>query len=140
MTRNRIIRYNPNLKELARKLRLNSTKTEVILWKNIKGKVTGYQFHRQVPIDEFIVDFYCHELMLAIEIDGYTHDYNFDYDEFRQKKLEGLGVAILRFNDEDLKKHLNDVLKMVQNSIDELEKSKIHPPNPLQRGNQSTSQ
>jgi len=47
---------------------------EVLLWNQIKGKAFGYEFHRQVPVDEFIVDFYCHELMLAIEIDGNSHD------------------------------------------------------------------
>ncbi len=76
-----------------------------------------------MPIDEFIVDFYCHELNLAIEIDGYTHDYNFDNDEFRQNRLENLGLKVLRFSDEDVKKHLNDVLRMIQFTINELEKN-----------------
>jgi very-short-patch-repair endonuclease len=120
MARNKIIHYNPKLKPLARELRLNSTKAEIILWKNVKCKVTGYEFHRQVPIDEFILDFYCHELKLAIEIDGYTHDYNFKYDEARQKKLERFGIVFLRFTDEDVKKHLTDVLRILQSKIDEL--------------------
>jgi very-short-patch-repair endonuclease len=127
MPRNNIIPYNPNLKELARKLRMNSTQAEVILWKNIKGKVTGQQFHRQVPIDEFIVDFYCHELKLAVEVDGYTHDYNFDNDEVRQKKLKRYGITIIRFNDEDVKKHLTDVLRGIQSMIDELSHVKTSP-------------
>ena len=76
MTANKIIYYNPNLKEKARLLHKNSTLSEIILWKNIKNKSLGYEFHRQVPLDNFIVDFYCHELNLAIEIDGNTHDYN----------------------------------------------------------------
>jgi very-short-patch-repair endonuclease len=77
MCANKLLSYNPKLKELARKLRKNSTLAEVILWQNIKGKVFDYEFHRQVPINDFIVDFFCHELQLAIEIDGNTHDYNF---------------------------------------------------------------
>ena len=121
MKKNPIIPYNPKLKELARKLRNNSTLAEVLLWQNIKGKSYGYEFHRQVPIDEYIVDFYCHELHLAIEIDGYTHDYNFDYDETRQKRLESLGITFVRFNDKDVKKNINDVLRGLEISILEIE-------------------
>jgi very-short-patch-repair endonuclease len=86
MTKNTFIPYNPKLKILARQLRNNSTLSKVLLWNKIRGKALGYEFHRQVPIDEFIVDFFCHELLLAIEIDGSSHDYNFDYDDLRQKK------------------------------------------------------
>ncbi|MBT0813133.1 DUF559 domain-containing protein [Litoribacter ruber] len=73
--KNRILPYHPKLKALARELRKNSTLSEVLLWILIKNKALGVEFHRQVPIDNFIVDFYCHELMLAIEIDGNTHEY-----------------------------------------------------------------
>jgi very-short-patch-repair endonuclease len=100
---NKIIPYNPKLKDLARKLRKESTLSEVLLWKKLKGKAFGVEFHRQVPIYEFIVDFYCHELRLAIEIDGYSHDEKFEYDLIRQEKLESLGVGFLRFNDIDVK-------------------------------------
>jgi very-short-patch-repair endonuclease len=127
MTQNNIHKYNPDLKALARQLRKNSTLAEVLFWRNVKGKVFGYEFHRQVPIDEFIVDFYCHELNLVIEIDGNTHNYNYDHDEFRQRKLEGLGIRVVRFNDEDVKKHMIDVLRMVQYKIEEIEKMKTSP-------------
>ena len=89
--KNKIIPYNPKLKELARELRKNSTLSEVLLWLKIKGKAMGVEFHRQVPIDNFIVDFYCHELMLAIEIDGNSHDDKQDYDQNRQQILENFG-------------------------------------------------
>ncbi len=75
MKKRKIIPYNPNLKELARKLRNNSTKAEIILWLKLKGKqMYGYDFHRQKPLDNYIADFFCHELMLAIEVDGYSHE------------------------------------------------------------------
>jgi len=122
MTANNIIRYNPNLKEKARRLRKNSTISEIILWKYIKNKSLGYEFHRQVPIDEFIVDFYCHELKLAIEIDGNTHDYKFENDEKRQRILEEHGIYFLRFNDDDVKRNLNDVLRALGIVILDLEK------------------
>ena len=74
MQKRKIIPYNPNLKELARQLRNNSTKAEIILWQKLKGKqMYGYDFHRQKPIDNYLIDFFCHELMLGIEVDGYSH-------------------------------------------------------------------
>jgi very-short-patch-repair endonuclease len=124
MTKNKLIPYNPKLKTLARKLRLNSTLAEVLLWQKIKSKSYEHEFHRQVPIDEFIVDFYCHELHLAIEIDGNTHNYNFDNDDRRQKRLEGLGVSFIRFIDYDVKRNMNDVLRALEAKITEIEEEK----------------
>jgi very-short-patch-repair endonuclease len=102
MKRRTIIPYNPKLKELARKLRKSSTLSEILLWQHLKGKqMLGYDFHRQKPIDNYIVDFFCNELMLAIEIDGGSHDFEEVYvgDIARQQKLESLGIHFLRFND-----------------------------------------
>lgn len=97
----KILPYNPMLKELARKLRKDSTLSEVLLWRHLKGRqMLGYDFDRQKPIDNFIVDFFCNELMLAIEIDGDTHNYKINQDIERQKRIEGLGVHFLRFSDE----------------------------------------
>jgi very-short-patch-repair endonuclease len=121
MVRNKVIQYNPKLKILARQQRNNSTLSEVLLWQNIKRKSYGYEFHRQVPIDEFIVDFYCHELFFAIEIDGNTHDYHYEYDERRQTKLEGMGITFVRFSDYDVKRNINDVLKALEITILEIE-------------------
>ncbi|WP_421805015.1 endonuclease domain-containing protein [Flagellimonas sp.] len=83
--KNKIIPYNPKLKEFARQLRKNSTLSEVLLWEKLKQRSMGIQFHRQVPLLEYIVDFYCHELQLAIEIDGVSHD--FKYDKGQQREL-----------------------------------------------------
>ncbi len=126
MSKNNIIPYNTRLKVLARNLRNNSTISEIILWKNIKGKNYGYEFHRQVPIDEYIVDFYCHELKLVIEIDGNTHDYNFDNDIIRQKRLESYGIKVIRFYDIDVKRNINDVLRSIEYEISQMEnKNKV---------------
>jgi very-short-patch-repair endonuclease len=117
--KNKIIPYNPKLKELARELRKNSTLSEVLLWLKIKGKVMGVEFHRQVPIDNFIVDFYCHELMLAIEIDGSSHDDKQDYDQNRQLILENLGVKFIRFRDIDVKQSMGWVLEELMICVEE---------------------
>jgi very-short-patch-repair endonuclease len=124
MTPNKIIRYNPKLKHPARQLRQNSTFAEVLLWLNIKGKSYGYEFHRQVPVNEFIIDFYCPELQLAIEIDGNTNDYNFDKDEQRQEILERLGIRFVRFSDYEVKHKINDVLRALEFAISEIEREK----------------
>lgn len=125
MTRNKIIFYNPALKEKARHLRTRCTPSETLLWSKIRRKSLGYEFHRQVPIDEYIVDFYCHELKLAIEVDGSSHDNKQEYDLRRQRKLERLGVKFLRFDDRDFKRSMKDVIRALSIVISELEKGNM---------------
>ena len=96
----KIIPYNPILVSRARKLRKNSTFSEILLWNYLKGKqLLGYDFDRQKPIDNYIVDFYCKELQLALEIDGESHAMKEDVDKKRDQRLNYLGVAVLRFED-----------------------------------------
>jgi len=74
--RRKILPYNPKLKPLAKALRKNMTLAEVLLWNKLKQKqMLKYDFDRQRPIDNYIVDFYCKDLMLAIEIDGSSHEF-----------------------------------------------------------------
>ena len=126
----RILPYNPKLKQLARMLRKHSTLAEILLWNELKGKkMLGYDFHRQKPIDNFVVDFYCPGLKLVIEIDGLTHDEKQEDDRIRQKKLESFGLHVLRFRDEDVKQSLEGVLLALGEWIEgKTEKSKgTHP-------------
>lgn len=118
--RNKIIPYNPELKFLARQLRKNSTLPEVLLWQNIKKRALGVQFHRQVPMLNYIVDFYCHEIGLAIEIDGKIHDHNFLADAKRQGEIETYGVTFLRFTNEEVKKNMFSVLLVIEEKVKEL--------------------
>ena len=78
----------------------------------------GCDFHRQKPIDNYIVDFFCSELLLAIEIDGSTHADKEKYDEKRQERLEGLGVRFLRFYDHEVKENIEGVLEKIAEWID----------------------
>ncbi len=131
----KIIPYNPKLKELARQLRNNSTKAEVILWLKIKGKqMRGYNFHRQKPIDNYILDFFCHELMLGIEVDGYSHQLTDVYykDQKKEQKINALGITILRFTDDQVLKDMCNVLLAIEDYIHRYEK---HTPSPSQEGN-----
>ncbi len=96
------------------------TLSEVLLWNHLKQKqMCGYDFDRQRPIDEYIVDFYCKDLMLAIEIDGDSHQHPTKYgkDLHRQKRLEQLGVHVLRFNDLDVKQDIDNVLRGIEGWI-----------------------
>ena len=116
MQRKIIIPYNPKLKEIARRLRKGSTLSEILLWRYLKGKkMLGYDFDRQKPIDKYIVDFFCNEVLLAIEIDGSAHYCKSREDKLRQTKLESLGIRFLRFADLDIKKNINGVLVGIEN-------------------------
>ena len=92
------IPYNPELRDRARNLRKEMTAAEKKLW---YGFLKDYRHSvlRQKPLDNYIVDFYCARLKLVIEIDGDTHgtDEEKEYDEFRTKVLEGYGLKVLRF-------------------------------------------
>jgi very-short-patch-repair endonuclease len=110
--------YNPKLKEKARQLRKNSTLAEILLWQRLKRKqLKGYDFHRQKPIGNYIVDFFCPQLMLAIEIDGSTHEGKEQYDIKKQKQLERLGIHFLRFGDHQVKINLEGVIIEIENWI-----------------------
>ena len=128
----KIIPYNPELKELARDLRKNMTLSEVLLWNQLKQKnMMRYDFDRQRPIENYIVDFYCKELTLAIEIDGDTHIYRYEEDDIRQKTLENLGIRFLRFEDIEVKKNISNVLRVIE---DWISKNQPTPEPPLRRG------
>ena len=120
----KIIPYNPKLKELARKLRNDSTKSEIRLWGFLKGKqMKGYDFHRQKPIDNYILDFFCHELMLGIEIDGYSHSFAevFEKDQEKEGRMNEFGISLLRFDDEEVLGNIDNVLNEIETYIDKFE-------------------
>ena len=107
------------------------TLSEVLLWNKLKQKqMLGYDFDRQRPIDKFIVDFYCKDLKLAIEIDGESHNYKYSEDIERQKRLENLGVRFLRFTDMQVKKDIFNVLRAIEYWIYENGPT----PNPFKEG------
>ena len=105
-------------------MRNNSTLSEVLLWNELKsGKMLGYKFNRQKPLNTYIVDFYCHKLKLVIEIDGDSHSHEDVYlnDIKRQKILESMNLVFLRFDDLEIKKNLVNVLMVIENFIKEFE-------------------
>lgn len=116
------IRYDPKLKERSRELRNRSTLAEVLLWNQLKQrKMLGYQFMRQKPIGCYIVDFYCSRLKLVIEIDGESHRERGEADHKRQSDLEDMAIHFLRFQDQDVKRNMRNVLQVIQSWIEQRE-------------------
>jgi len=122
------IHYNPKLKYHARELRRKGVLSEVLLWNHLKGrKMRGYQFMRQKPVGDYIVDFYCNKLKLAIELDGESHDGRFLYDMERQRVLESMGLTLLRFSDSDVKRDISSVLMAIEGWIEKIEQPPLNP-------------
>ncbi len=126
----KIIPYKPILKKFARELRNNSTKSEIKLWGYLKGKqMLGYDFHRQKPLLNFIADFYCYELKLVIELDGYTHMFEETIikDAIKESELNRVGLKVLRFSDDEVMQDIENVLRMIEKYIEEFEIEETHP-------------
>ena len=120
------ITYNPYLKEKARELRNNSTLGEILLWKKLKGKQCyGFDFHRQKPILNYIVDFYCYKLKLIIEIDGYSHQFKTEEDKERDLNLLEVGFTVLRFEEAEIRHNLDLVLQslsiFIENKMEQVQ-------------------
>ncbi|UZO80461.1 endonuclease domain-containing protein [Aquimarina sp. ERC-38] len=126
MKRRKIIPYNPKLKEYARQLRNHSTKSEILLWQKLKRKqMYGYYFHRQKPIDNYILDFFCYELMVGIEVDGYSHQLLEVQrkDTIKERKMNELGITVLRFTDQQVFKDMFNVLLAIEYYIQDYEEN-----------------
>lgn len=120
----RFVPYNKNLKEFSRELRSHSTLSEVLLWQKLRAsQFRGYAFNRQKPLGDYIVDFYCRQLQLVIEIDGDSHFYaqSVVEDQRRQSVLEEMGLCFLRFLDSEVKKSMPFVLQEIGAFVDDWE-------------------
>ncbi len=108
------------------------TMGEIALWRELKNKKLGVRFSRQIPIDNYIVDFYCKELRLAQEVDGSVHfiEGQQEKDTTRRNRLEYLGVCVIRFSDLDVRNNLSWVLEEIKKMILIIKPT----PNPSQEG------
>jgi very-short-patch-repair endonuclease len=98
----------------SRELRREMTPAEKLLWKEIRANKLGVHFRRQQVISGFIVDFYCHNADLVVEVDGDIHDLQQEEDARREKVLGELGLRIIRFRNEDVLKNLSTVLEKIK--------------------------
>ncbi len=117
--------YNKRLKPLARALRNNSTKGEILLWSEVlrAKKMLGYSFNRQfaIKVDDLniIVDFICRKLKLIIEIDGYSHNYKYNDDINRDSVLLKNGYKVIRISEHDVKYDLENVVRVIESEVKE---------------------
>jgi very-short-patch-repair endonuclease len=130
--------YNKTEEKTKRKLlRNNMPPAEIILWSKLKGKKLGdYKFRRQYSVEKFVIDFYCPELKLAVEVDGdshYTEGAEIS-DEERQAIIESFGITFLRFTNREICENLNGVLIKIICHFDKLLTSFNPSVSPLTKG------
>ncbi len=100
-----------------KKLRTKATPQEVKLWGRLRKNQLGYRFRRQQSIGWYIVDFYCPEKKLAVEIDGSQHMESMGYDKMRTDFLNLRGISVLRFWDSDVDENIHAVTRKILNSL-----------------------
>ena len=118
----------PELLRIAGDLRHSMTKAERILWKQLRNrKLSGYKFRRQHPFNEIILDFYCHDARLSIELDGNVHHdpYQRDRDKERTFILNQFGIKELRFANWEVENQIEKVLNKIKENLEQ-----SHHPSP----------
>ena len=133
--------YNKNLKPLARSLRKDGTKAEALLWRDVlkARQLWPYQFNRQFPMGNYIVDFIARKLKLIIEIDGSSHFAKSEEDFEKQQFLENAGYTVLRFSEGEVIFRIDEVVQEIDYAINCIEKkttsNKSNPPvSPFNKG------
>jgi very-short-patch-repair endonuclease len=121
---------DPKLLAFARAMRHEPTDAEAKLWQLLRNRrLAGFKFRRQIPIGGYVVDFYCHEANLGVELDGGQHndDEGLKYDRGRTKALERSGVRIVRFWNPDVFRYTDVVLEHIYEMLTD---STLQPPSP----------
>lgn len=124
-------RIHPAILQFARELRQPQTPAEATLWRHLRNRNLKYKFRRQHPIDFFIIDFYCAEAKLLIEIDGASHlaKEQMEYDKARTEYLEECGYKLIRFTNNDVRYNINtiadEIIKAVEKRIEEMNKANL---------------
>ena len=129
--------YNKNLKQPSRQLRENMADAERHLWAKIRMKqLKGYQFYRQKPVGDYIVDFFCPRAKLVIEVDGSQHFSSemTDYDSIRDEYLRSLGLRVLRFTNTEVLTNTEGVRERISENMEEIPVGKIPLRHPFYNG------
>ena len=110
-------KQNKKILNYAKDLRQNMTDFELLLWQNLRAKrFMGFKFKRQVPIDNYIVDFLCTDNKLIIELDGSQHFENSNYDKERDEYLTSKGYKVVRITNDNII-NLDGVLEYIRKLI-----------------------
>jgi very-short-patch-repair endonuclease len=113
-------RAKPETLETARILRRSMTESEILLWEKLRARqILGLRFRRQHPMDIFIVDFYCHEARLVIEIDGEIHSQQVEYDDGREADIEKYDIKVIRFTNFEVINEIDKVLNKIKLTVKE---------------------
>jgi len=118
-------------KSKRRVLRKNMPKAEQTLWYRLRHKqLSGFKFRRQYSIDQYILDFYCPEARLGIEVDGPSHFYasGMRADATRSAHLDTYGIRVLRFTNNDIYENMEGVVTRILESLSQIER--VNPDNP----------
>lgn len=128
MEKNMFYGANPMIFKIAETLRNSPTPTEELLWNYLRQNSLQVKFRIQHPAAVYVLDFYCHELKLAIEIDGSIHALQSvkQNDKERQKYLESLGITFIRFSNTEINTHLEKVLVAIEQKIKELKLNNLN--------------
>lgn len=114
-------RVKPSAFSYAKRMRYSPTGAECLLWERLRlRRLNGFKFRRQAVFFGYIVDFYCPQARLVVEVDGSSHDGREAYDAKRSEKIGTAGVEIIRFTNEQVTSNieyvLNEINKRLQNS------------------------
>ena len=127
---------------LAKELRRKMTPCEKTLWQRLRTKkLAGFRFRRQHPIKFYIADFYCHEARLVIEVDGPIHNRidRREHDQQRSGVIEDFGIMIIRFSNDEIRYHLKQVLKKIEEVSIMRTENKVFPASSAGKGSPSPS-
>ncbi len=114
------LRIHPAIRQFARELRKPQTPAETTLWNLLRNRNLKYKFRRQHPIDFFIIDFYCAEAKLLIEIDGSSHleKEQQEYDQARTEYLEARGYKVIRFTNDNVRYNIHAVVTAIMEEVE----------------------
>ncbi|MBI5962726.1 MAG: endonuclease domain-containing protein [Chloroflexi bacterium] len=123
------LRIHPTIRQFARELRQPQTPAETTLWNLLRNRNLKYKFRRQHPIDFFIIDFYCAEAKLLIEIDGASHleKEQQEYDQARTEYLEAIGYKVIRFTNDDVRYNIHAVVTGIMEEVESRINNKNSP-------------
>ena len=120
------IANSSEFRERRKNLRNNSTPAEAVLWRSLKGRgAGGYKFRRQQSIGPYILDFYCPELRLCIELDGSSHDLKFDFDQRRSGFLHEQGIRVVRFENNLVRADVDGIVAEIIRIGEEIKRERI---------------
>jgi len=120
----------------AEELRNRSTPAEELLWQHLNDSKLGVKFRRQHPCAIYVLDFYCHEIKLCIEIDGGIHQQEevIQNDKRREQLISDIGITIIRFSNDEVFQHTSNVINKIHSKINQLQSVRVLPSSPLGAG------